>query len=121
MEYEPKKLTWTALMGRWAAFARSAVALPDDAGGRAWRACVPAMIGLQAVTAALGDVDELAPDERAVGMDRARLLIQRHADELHQHLGPAPLHPELEALIAEARAALEHAEQQARRGLDEQE
>ena len=27
---EPKKLTWAALLGRWMAFAKSAVALPTD-------------------------------------------------------------------------------------------
>jgi len=104
-DFDPHKLTWAALLGRWIDFARSAVALPDDAEGRAWKAAVPDIIGLQAVTMALGEADELDADERALGLDRARVLIDRHVTNLTHLFGEA-LHPKLEEMIDDARAAL---------------
>ena len=101
-----KKLTWAALLGRWLDFARSAVALPDDATGRAWKASVPAIIGLQAITLALGEADRLDADQRALGLDRARILIDRYTGQLHQAFGDEPLHPMLVELIDDALAAV---------------
>jgi hypothetical protein len=108
--FEPTKLTWTALLGRWIDFARSALALPDDAEGRAWRQAVPDIIGLQAVVMALHHADELEPDERAVGVDRSRILIQRHTDALHGAFGTTDLHPMLVELITDAWIAVRRAE-----------
>jgi hypothetical protein len=102
---DARKLTWAALLGRWVAFARSAVALPDDAQGRAWKSAVPDIIGLQAVTCALGDLDQVAAEERSLGLDRASVLIDRHTKHLHRLLGPA-LHPRLEEMVRQAREAL---------------
>lgn len=102
-------LTWAALLGRWIEFARSAVALPDDAAGRAWRKSIPAIIALQAVTMALAELDDLAADERALGLDRAEILIHRHTAELREAFANAPLHPMLTELIADANAALRNA------------
>jgi hypothetical protein len=99
-------LTWAVLLGRWTDFARAAVALPRDADGNRWRASVAPVIGLQAVTFALGDLDRLEPSERALGLDRAEMLIRRHARELHEHWRGLPMHEELTRLIGDARAAL---------------
>ncbi len=107
---DTRAITWTALLGRWIDFARSAVALPDDATGRAWRQAIPAVIGLQAVTMALGEVGDLPDDQRALGLDRAEILIQRHTDQLRQAFGDQPLHPMLAELIQDARAALHQAQ-----------
>src|SRR5262245_40321112 len=49
-------LTWPALLGHWTAFAQNSLALPKTADGDRWRAAVPAIIGLQALTHALGDL-----------------------------------------------------------------
>lgn len=103
--FDPRKLTWAALLGRWVAFARSAVALPDDAQGKAWKAAVPDIIGLQAVAMALGELDQLAPTELALGLDRAQILIDRHSHNLRT-LFPADLHPMLREMIEEATHAL---------------
>ncbi|MDH3583292.1 MAG: hypothetical protein OER86_03670 [Phycisphaerae bacterium] len=103
-------LTWVALLGQWVDFARSALALPDDADGRAWRSAVPDIIGLQAVTLALGQVGQLPADERALGLDRARLLIEQHSRRLAAAFDEKPLHPRLEELIADASRTLAGAE-----------
>src|SRR5688572_14289249 len=102
---DPRKLTWAVLLGRWVNFARSAVALPDDAQGRAWKAAVPDIIGLQAVTMALDELDQLPPDEQALGLDRGHVLVERHARNLRS-LFPQDLHPMLRDLIDEATQGL---------------
>ena len=106
---DEQKLTWAALLGRWIEFAQAAVALPDDAEGRMWRAATPAVIGLQALCMALRDVDRLPPDQRALGLDRAQLLIERHTAELNQIFADQPLHPTLSELLADAETALANA------------
>lgn len=109
MPFDPRKLTWAALLGRWVQFARSAVALPDDARGRAWKAAVPDIIGLQAVTCALRELDQLLADERALGIDRAKVLIERHTANL-QRLRASDPHPMLDELMRDAQAALDRAQ-----------
>ena len=104
------KLTWAALLGRWIEFAQSALALPGDAEGQSWRASVPAIIGLQALCMALKEVDELPADERALGVDRARILLDRHTAGLREAFGPGELPAMLEELVSDARGAIEAAE-----------
>ncbi|MCA3006395.1 MAG: hypothetical protein LW650_02900 [Planctomycetaceae bacterium] len=107
--------TFTALLARWTALAQASVALPKTAEGDRWRAAVPAIIGLQALTCTLADApsfDDLPPDQRALGIDRAAVGIRTHASTLHALWRSEPLHPELLALIDDARAAL-HAAQHA--------
>ena len=78
------RLTWAVLLGRWVEFARSALALPDDAFGRRMRAAVPDIIMLQAVWFALQHVDELDAAQRALGLDRAEILIDTHVSALRR-------------------------------------
>jgi hypothetical protein len=111
----PPQVTWAALLGRWTEFARASVALPRNAEGDRWRRAVPAIIGLQAVTYGLGEMDRLAPDERALGLDRAAVLIDRHAAELCALWGAAPARHELAELIADSRSALRVAAGEAER------
>jgi hypothetical protein len=106
-------LTWAALLGRWVEFARSAVALPDDRAGRRLRESVPDLIMLQAVWFALGQLDELPPDERALGLDRAALLIEKHAGSLRSRWEVEPLPEQVRALIDDAAARLAEAEARA--------
>ncbi len=100
-----RDITWAALLARWTEFARSSLALPRNAEGERWRRAVPAIIGLQAVTYALGESVGLPPDELALGLDRAAILIDRHAAELAALWNTEPLHPELGALLDDARRA----------------
>lgn len=78
------KITWAVLLGRWVDFARSAVALPDTGDAARVRQSVPDIIMLQAVWFALQHLEELDPAQRAFGLDRAEVLIERHADALRQ-------------------------------------
>ncbi|MEO1236716.1 MAG: hypothetical protein AAFX76_08010 [Planctomycetota bacterium] len=101
----PERMTWPVLLGRWVDFARSAVALPDNAAGRRWRASVADIIQLQAVWFALRQLDELDPAERALGVDRAGVLIERHAGALAARWPDGALPAEVAELVREARAA----------------
>jgi hypothetical protein len=100
------KLTWAALLGRWIEFARSAVALPDDEAGRAVKQCIPDIIMLQAVWFALDHLDDLPPDERALGLDRAEVLIDQHAAAIERRFAGMDLPDQLRELIADARQRL---------------
>ena len=113
----PRQLTWAALLGRWVEFAQSALALPQDAVGDAVRESVPDVIMLQAVWFALKDLDSVAPDQRALGLDRAGLLIEKHAAALERRwagdladAGPVAkrgaMPPQLRELVDDAGAQL---------------
>ncbi len=108
-DYNPQALTWAAMLGHWVDFARSSVALPDDAAGRKLKASVPDLIQLQAVWFALQHLGDLPPDERALGRDRAGVLIERHAGALTGRFGDAGVPPGVAELIDDARAALPQA------------
>ncbi len=103
---EPQRLTWAVLLGRWVEFARSAVALPTRGEGGRLRGAVPDLIQLQAVWFALETLEELDEGERAVGLDRAGVLVERHAAALRRRWEGEPLPAELSELVAEAEASL---------------
>jgi len=102
----PEALTWTALLGRWIEYAQASIALPDDADGRRWRAAVPHVINLQAVTFALGELGGLPREERALGRDKAAIIIREATQELESIWGEAPLPDEVAEMICDAGAAL---------------
>ena len=106
----PREQTWAALLGRWVEFAQSAVALPDSAEGKAWREAVPEIIGLQAVSMALNEVGSLTDEERALGLDRARLLVDEHEQKLMALFGRDLIHPQLEELLDDARLSIKRVE-----------
>ena len=78
----PQVLTWATLLASWADFAKSALAMPRDGEGGLLRQAVPSLIGLQALTHALAELGRLPQDERAVGLDRAEVLIGRYGADL---------------------------------------
>lgn len=87
----PDRLTWAVLLGRWVDFARSAVALPSDAEGTKMRESVADIIMLQAVWFALQHLQELTAAERALGVDRAGVLIEKHTSALRERwMGAMP-------------------------------
>ncbi len=100
------KLTWSVLLGRWIEFARGALALPDNAQGRALRDSVADIIALQAVWFALQHIDELDADEKALGLDRAEVLIERHTAFINKRWENRELPSELTSLIADAHEAI---------------
>ena len=99
-------MTWAVLLGRWIEFARGALALPDDGAGLALRRSVPDIITLQAVWFALQHLDELEHDQRALGVARAQVLIERHERSIQSCWRDEAKPDELNSLIADARAAL---------------
>jgi hypothetical protein len=99
-------MTWAALLARWTQFARASVAFPKDAEGDRWRASVAPVIGLQATTFALAEMDELPPDERALGLDRAGLLVRTHATDLHAQWRGEPMPDALREVVDDAQHAL---------------
>jgi len=98
--------TWAALLGGWIEFAKSSLALPDDDTGRAMRESVADIITLQAVWFALQHLDELDADQRALGIDRAEVLIVRHGQAIAERWAGETLPGELSVLIEDARSAL---------------
>ena len=102
----PDELTWAALLAQWVEFAKRAVGLPKTGAGRLMRDSVPDVIMLQAVWFALEHIDELEADERALGLDRAEVLIERHADALRKRWGEDQMPGEMVKLIEDARAQL---------------
>ena len=103
----PDRLTWTLMLGRWVEFARAAVGLPKDHEGQALRDSVPDIIMLQAVWFSLQHCDELSASERALGVDRAEVLIDKHAGQMMKRWAPGELPPQLMELIVDARKMLE--------------
>ena len=102
---ESAKLTWAALLGRWIDFARSAVALPATAEGRLMRDSIADVIMLQAVWFALRNLGDLPAAERALGLDRAQVLIDRHSRVLRDRWG-RHMPSTMAELIADAHAEL---------------
>jgi hypothetical protein len=100
-------LTWTGLLGQWVQFAQASMALPDDADGPAWRASVGAVINLQAVTFALADLDRLPPDEQALAVDKAEILIRDSEARIDAAWRGAGAPESLREIVRDANAALE--------------
>lgn len=100
------RLTWVVLLGRWVEFARGALAFPEDEAGQAMRGSVADIIALQAVWFALQHIDELDSDERALGIARADVLVERHAGAIAARWRGTQMPAELCSLIDDAREAL---------------
>lgn len=103
------EMTWAALLGRWLDFARASVALPKDAAGQRWRHAVAPIITLQAVSFALRQLDDLPEDERALGIDRAEILIRQESRNLNEAWRGEPMPELLLELMGDARLALRSA------------
>lgn len=101
----PHDLTWVMLLGHWTALAKSALALPRDARGDRWRGAIAPIITLQALCQALGELDDLDDDERALGLDKSELLIQSNTTQLHELWRGEPLPELVIELIDDARSA----------------
>jgi hypothetical protein len=102
-------MTWAGLLTRWTEFARGAVALPDDGEGGRWKRAVPHVIGVHAVTMAMGELDLVEDAERAAALDRAELVCREAARALNEIWRGESLPPSVEELLGEARVAFEAA------------
>lgn len=111
---DPEKIniplvTWAALLARWVDFARSSLALPATLEGQRLRQSVPDIIMLQAVWMSLGEVDQLEPAERALGLDRAGVLIQKHSQALRARWAGESLPDAIRELMTDASQRLQEA------------
>lgn len=106
----PHQLTWAALLSQWISFARKAVALPDDPHSQKLRDSVTDLIMLQAVYCALDELDQLDRDQRALGLDRAELLIEKHTNALHQRWSNETMPETMRELIDDAHQRLRTAQ-----------
>lgn len=104
---EPDRLTWAVLLARWTEFARCAVGLPEAGEAGLMRQSVTDIITLQAVWFSLGQMDELDPAERAIGVDRAGVLISRHTAAIHCRFGDLSLPSDLQSLLDDVLSAYE--------------
>lgn len=102
-------MTWTALLAKWTEFAKSALALSSEGEGGKLRRSVFALIGLQATTHALAELVWLPKSERAVGLDRAAVLIARYTAELNS-VWEGGLPSEVRELTSDAEKAWESAQ-----------
>ncbi|MEM1211415.1 MAG: hypothetical protein AAGI68_03870 [Planctomycetota bacterium] len=102
----PEVLTWAALLGRWVSFAEASVALPDEGEPGLLKASVVDVITLQAVCCALGELEELNAEQRALGRDRAGVLVERHAGALRRKWVGADMPGALVELMEEAELAV---------------
>lgn len=102
-------VTWTALLGHWVEFARSAMALPNDEVGQTMRASVADIITLQAVYLSLRDINRLPTDERMLGLDRAEVAIDNASAALKQRWEKG-MPEKIDQLINDARVQLSVAE-----------
>ncbi len=105
-DLRPESMTWTVLLAKWMDFARSSVALPDDHEGRRWRDSVTPLITLQAVTFALGEVDELPAMDQPYAIDRAEVLLQEHTSSLERTWAGDAMPAMVAEIIDDARSAL---------------
>lgn len=99
-------LTWAGLLAHWVQLAQAASVLPDDKLGTSWKQSVAPAITLHAVAMALGDLDNLDTDERALAKDRAEVLINREAKAIEHAWQEQDVPSKLHELVGEARAAL---------------
>lgn len=102
--------TWTILLAKWVALAQASLHLPKTAEGERWRQAVPAMINLQAVTHAMGDMDDLDDAERGPAFIKAKVLVQEHAAALHTLWKDEPLPDLLQEMAADAHESIELAQ-----------
>jgi hypothetical protein len=103
----PETLTWTALLAKWMDFAKASLALPEDDEGDRWRASVPSVINLQAVTFALADLAQVEPADRPHARDKAEVLIRQSARALQEAWRGVPMPASLLEMADDARTALE--------------
>lgn len=101
--------TWATLLAGWTEFARSAVALPDNAEGTRWKESIAPAIALHATSMALPELIKIDPEERPLAMDRSEMLIREQSAALNEAWRSEPLPESLTELISDARLAWERA------------
>ena len=99
-------LGWSAMLAKWTEFAQASVALPRDHDGPRWRSCVAPIITMQALVAALGELDQLPRAHRPVAIDAAETLLREQLAIIHEAWSGDLIPDSITALIEESRRAL---------------
>ncbi|MHC4975600.1 MAG: hypothetical protein ACYTF7_03225 [Planctomycetota bacterium] len=103
-------IAWSTLLARWIEWARAAVALPDDAHGSSWKASLPHLIALQAITHALDELPSVVAADRPLALERAALTIRESCKALHNCWAGEPMPISITVFIDEAHHTLARAQ-----------
>jgi hypothetical protein len=99
-------VVWMGLLAHAAHLVSAASVVPPEQEGDRWRRSMPAIIGLQALTLALGwSVERAQKGDRrdlAVACDRAGILIRQHRAELAQAWGESSIPAGIGELVDDA-------------------
>ena len=105
--------TWSALLGHWMALVKAGEGLvraaPDDLDAARWRASIPEVVTLQAITFALGELARLPEADRPLARDRADLGVTSAASTLDQVWRGVEMPESVLEIAADARRAVEQA------------
>ncbi|MBU6414433.1 MAG: hypothetical protein KGS45_13295 [Planctomycetes bacterium] len=107
---ETPATTWTILLAKWVVLSQASLHLPKSEDGERWRSAIPAIINLQAVTHAMGDMDDIEDDERGPSFIKAKVLVQEQASTLHALWHDEPLPEMLTDCLSDANDAIELAQ-----------
>jgi len=113
-EYSPNKssenaqrsLTWSSMLAKWTEFAKASTALPEDGDGPHWRACVVPIVNMQAMIAALGELDQLPRAQRPVAIDASETLLREQVAMIHEAWAGEVIPDALRELMEESRQTL---------------
>ncbi len=105
-ENASRLLGWSAMLAKWTEFAQASVALPKDQDGPRWKACVPPIISMQAIVAALGELDQLPRAHRPVAIDAADELLREQLVLVHEAWSGELIPESISDLIEESRQAV---------------
>jgi hypothetical protein len=77
-------VTWATLLGHWTDLVKAGEGLKrsDDEDDRAWRASLPEVIRLQAITFALAELDRVEIPDRGLARDRATIGVEEASAQL---------------------------------------
>jgi hypothetical protein len=105
--------TWSALLSHWIALVKAGEGLvqaaPDDLDAARWRASIPEVVSLQAITFALGDLAQLPAADRPLARDRADLGVTAAASKLDEIWRGEEMPESVLEIAADARRSVEQA------------
>ncbi len=105
--------TWSALLGHWIALVKAGEGLvqaaPDDLDAARWRASIPEVVTLQAITFALSDLPRLPEADRPLARDRADLGVTAAASALDEIWHGVEMPESVLEIAGDARRAVDQA------------
>ncbi|MAH65112.1 MAG: hypothetical protein CMJ27_01785 [Phycisphaerae bacterium] len=104
-------VTWTTLLGHWTDLVKAGEGLrrSTDEDDRAWRASIPEVIRLQAITFALAELDRIEGPDRGLARDRAAIGVEEASARLDVLWSGVSMPETLLEIAADASLALETA------------